>query len=221
MAKIAARRYSLNEMLAVEKAHVLGPDGTAETRIAHDLNALCLSGGGIRSASFCLGVLQALASRELLRKFHYLSTVSGGGYIGGWLQQLIREQERHPPEPTDDSEEIPPAEARIAWAEHELRKPAPHALRQLRDNTNFLTPRTGIGSADTWAGIVLYLRNLTLNWLILGPVFLLAALLPIMHRTGIWWLGQYEAVALGAWILATIVLLHSVVSTCRWLPSHC
>ena len=47
--------------------------------------ALCLSGGGIRSASFALGVLQALASYGLLRHFHYLSTVSGGGYIGSWL----------------------------------------------------------------------------------------------------------------------------------------
>src|SRR5262245_59077753 len=41
--------------------------------------ALCLSGGGIRSASFALGVLQALASYGLLQHFHYLSTVSGGG----------------------------------------------------------------------------------------------------------------------------------------------
>src|SRR5256886_7668593 len=48
-------------------------------------SALCLSGGGIRSASFALGVLQALARHGLLKHFHYLSTVSGGGYIGSWL----------------------------------------------------------------------------------------------------------------------------------------
>src|SRR5262249_53512086 len=63
--------------------------------------ALCLSGGGIRSAAFALGVIQALAAhprpntygassvdcaaKSLLAKFHYLSTVSGGGYIGSWL----------------------------------------------------------------------------------------------------------------------------------------
>ncbi|MGD9729554.1 MAG: patatin-like phospholipase family protein, partial [Nitrospiraceae bacterium] len=47
--------------------------------------ALCLSGGGIRSATFGLGVLQGLARRGLLDQFHYLSTVSGGGYIGSWL----------------------------------------------------------------------------------------------------------------------------------------
>src|SRR5207302_293625 len=47
--------------------------------------ALCLSGGGIRSGTFALGLLQGLARHKLLQKFHYLSTVSGGGYIGSWL----------------------------------------------------------------------------------------------------------------------------------------
>src|SRR5258707_8161411 len=45
-----------------------------------DLNALCLSGGGIRSAAISLGVIQALVDKGLLNQFHYLSTVSGGGY---------------------------------------------------------------------------------------------------------------------------------------------
>jgi len=55
--------------------------------------ALCFSGGGIRSGTFALGVLQGLARHNLLEKFHYLSTVSGGGYIGGWLAGWIH---RHP-----------------------------------------------------------------------------------------------------------------------------
>ena len=54
--------------------------------------ALCLSGGGIRSAAFALGVLQALSAKHLLTHFHYLSTVSGGGYIGSWLQRWIHEE---------------------------------------------------------------------------------------------------------------------------------
>src|SRR6185503_7632684 len=48
-------------------------------------SALCLSGGGIRSATFALGVLQGLAHSGVLRSIDYLSTVSGGGYVGGWL----------------------------------------------------------------------------------------------------------------------------------------
>src|SRR5207253_3496065 len=51
--------------------------------------ALCISGGGIRSATFGLGVIQGLARCGLLGKFHYLSTVSGGGYIGSWLSAWI------------------------------------------------------------------------------------------------------------------------------------
>ncbi|MFN3750755.1 MAG: patatin-like phospholipase family protein, partial [Thiobacillus sp.] len=53
------------------------------------LMGLALSGGGIRSATFALGVIQALARLRLLRGFDYLSTVSGGGYIGAWLSALI------------------------------------------------------------------------------------------------------------------------------------
>ncbi|HVQ73735.1 MAG TPA: patatin-like phospholipase family protein [Bradyrhizobium sp.] len=45
-----------------------------------------LSGGGIRSASLALGVLQSLAEHDLLRRFQYISSVSGGGYIASSLQ---------------------------------------------------------------------------------------------------------------------------------------
>jgi hypothetical protein len=51
--------------------------------------ALCLSGGGIRSGTFALGLIQGLARRNLLGQFQYLSTVSGGGYIGSWLTAWI------------------------------------------------------------------------------------------------------------------------------------
>ena len=53
------------------------------------LMGLAFSGGGIRSATFNLGVLQALAELKLLKEFDYLSTVSGGGYIGSWLTAWI------------------------------------------------------------------------------------------------------------------------------------
>jgi len=54
--------------------------------------ALCLSGGGIRSATYALGILQGLARKGLLKEFHYLSTVSGGGYVGSWLSAWISER---------------------------------------------------------------------------------------------------------------------------------
>jgi len=54
------------------------------------LVGLCFSGGGIRSATFNLGILQGLAELGLLRRFDYLSSVSGGGYIHQWLAAWIR-----------------------------------------------------------------------------------------------------------------------------------
>jgi hypothetical protein len=56
---------------------------------------IAISGGGIRSASFSLGVLQALEHLDLLRRFDYMSTVSGGGYIGSALTWF----NRHPRKP--------------------------------------------------------------------------------------------------------------------------
>ena len=57
--------------------------------VQDSLVGLALSGGGIRSAMFSLGVLQALAGRNLLKYVDYLSTVSGGGYIGSSLTWLM------------------------------------------------------------------------------------------------------------------------------------
>ncbi|WDQ17179.1 hypothetical protein [Rhodopirellula sp. P2] len=50
-----------------------------------NLTGLALSGGGIRSALFNDGFLQALSHRGLLRYVDYLASVSGGGYIAGHL----------------------------------------------------------------------------------------------------------------------------------------
>lgn len=53
------------------------------------LVGLAMSGGGIRSATFNLGLLQALAKCGILRLCDYISTVSGGGYIGACLSSLL------------------------------------------------------------------------------------------------------------------------------------
>lgn len=58
----------------------------------NDLAGLALSGGGLRSACFNLGVLQALHRSGVLRFIDYLSTVSGGGYIGSKLTSSVLAQ---------------------------------------------------------------------------------------------------------------------------------
>ncbi len=55
----------------------------------NDMIGLALSGGGIRSAAVCLGGLQALNRRHQLDAIDYLSTVSGGGYIGACLSAAM------------------------------------------------------------------------------------------------------------------------------------
>lgn len=71
--------------------------GISEDNIQLPHYALALSGGGIRSASFAIGVIQALKSDKLtdgktsvFDKLSYLSTASGGGYSGAsltWYQK--------------------------------------------------------------------------------------------------------------------------------------
>ena len=66
--------------------------GSASSKdLPEDLVALAISGGGIRSATFGLGVMQALARHDLMTRIDYLSTVSGGGYIGSSLTWLLNE----------------------------------------------------------------------------------------------------------------------------------
>jgi hypothetical protein len=65
-----------------------------DKRANHDCVGLALSGGGIRSATFCLGFLQELNRLKLLRIFDYLSTVSGGGYVGGWWSAWLSRDEK-------------------------------------------------------------------------------------------------------------------------------
>jgi hypothetical protein len=131
-------------------------------------SALCLSGGGIRSATFALGVIQALARRNLLDKFDFISSVSGGGYIGSWLSSWMR---RHP----DGSRGVA---AELAQTPSDPLQPQPPPVMHLREYSNYLTPRLGVMSGDTWAVIATYVRNLLLNWAILVPAMLVLVLLP-------------------------------------------
>ncbi len=131
--------------------------------------ALCFSGGGIRSGTFALGVLQGLARHNLLNKFHYLSTVSGGGYIGGWLAGWIH---RHPAGLKGVTAELANTHPRTKV------DPDPGPIRFLRRYSSFITPKVGLLSADTWTFIGIYLRNLFLNWIVFIPLLLAVLILP-------------------------------------------
>ena len=148
--------------------------------------ALCISGGGVRSATFGLGVIQGLAEaghkfrrspadepKSPLTEFDFLSTVSGGGYVGGWLsawaardgglQSVVNQLA---PERTQSDLE-----------------PEPDALQHLRKYCRFLNPKMGILSADTWALVSTVIRNMVLNWLVLIPLLMAVLTIPLLYET--------------------------------------
>jgi hypothetical protein len=120
-----------------------------------NLCGLALSGGGIRSATFNLGLLQGMAKHRVLPLIDYLSMVSGGGYIGGWLAAWIKR---------DGFDAV---EKSLADEESSPRAAAMRPLAFLRDYASYLTPQTGLFSADTWAAFMTWFRNTFLNLIIL------------------------------------------------------
>lgn len=146
-----------NAILAAEHAHILErrkamalPDPPTSQVVEEakksevtDAFGLALSGGGIRSATFCLGVVQALHKRGLFRQVDYLSTVSGGGYLGTFLTSYLGHEEKPgdvqpPPDPKRRIDDVfgpsldnPTADSNAATAE-------PRPLRHLRNNSKYL-----------------------------------------------------------------------------------
>jgi hypothetical protein len=131
------------------------------------LMGLCFSGGGIRSASFNLGILQGLAQNKLLKCFDYLSSVSGGGYIHQWLAAWSKRTSFD----TVITRIIPPPEVGSPGTD-------PWPVRWLRRYSNYLTPQTGLFSADTWVAVAIWLRNTLLNQMIIFAGLFLLMLLP-------------------------------------------
>lgn len=115
---------------------------------------LALSGGGIRSATFNLGLIRALAQSEVFNRFDYLSTVSGGGYAGAAVGKLFN--------PPSGDPGLPEAEKQPRSA------PAQHApglegldaswfIWWLRATSRYLTPR---GFTDIVRALATYMRSM-------------------------------------------------------------
>jgi hypothetical protein len=134
------------------------------------LLGLAFSGGGIRSATFNLGVLQGLEKLGLLKYVDYLSTVSGGGYIGSWYLSCLREKKT-----TEDR-----------------RKPA---IEHLRKYSQYLAPEAGFLSVDGWTIAMIWLRNTLLLQVMLGCFLAVILLFPrifqqaFLHWDRHWMMG--------------------------------
>ncbi len=138
---------------------------------------VALSGGGIRSATFCLGIFQALARQKLVRRIDYLSTVSGGGYFGSFLGAAFSRDDATPEK-----------------VEAELANNHSWSVNWLRENGRFLSPN---GAGDTWQAAAVALRNwttlhvvlLTFGFLMLGLAALFRADLSNWSPTSSEWIA--------------------------------
>ena len=152
----------------------------------HPTSALCLSGGGIRSATFALGVLQGLATVGILGKLDYLSTVSGGGYIGGWFTAWLhragtagRDRVLATIDPTSRLDDAPGPKNSVDGVDEGS------PVERVRRTCRYLAPRGGVVSADVWTLVTTMARNLVLNWFVLLPLIAAALMVPRVYYGGV------------------------------------
>ena len=137
-----------------------------------DAIGLAFSGGGIRSATVCLGVVQTLARKKLLPEVDYLSTVSGGGYLGTFLSSFFKGFACQTPNDTlsDNLTKVDEVE--------------PAAIRHIRNNSKYLLHGGAWGKLNMAA---LLLSGLATNILMALPIPLIAALvLDVLNWLGFW-----------------------------------
>jgi hypothetical protein len=110
---------------------------------------LAFSGGGIRSATFCLGLASGLAKKGLFQRFDLLSTVSGGGYAGSAIGKLFNKRGATPAQVQKGLGD--PGGTWFVW--------------WLRATSRYLTPR---GARDLVISAATYGRNMFAVHLELG-----------------------------------------------------
>jgi len=135
---------------------------------------LAFSGGGVRSATFAVGVLQGLATLNLLNRFDYLSTVSGGGYAGAWVAAWLKRDGR----PANVERQLNVNRVKQSQADREYLAHGaavdeePEPLRHLRSYSSYMAPRPGLTSVDTWTILLIWARNVVINLMMLLPAAL-------------------------------------------------
>jgi hypothetical protein len=127
-----------------------------------DAIGLALSGGGIRSATFSLGVVQVLAEKGFLKEVDFLSTVSGGGYTGCFLTQRLGDG----------------ADASTVAAPH---GPDPEPVRYVRQHAKYLLVEN---LKQQWSMVTATLAGMLLNWT--APVFVILLLALLAHQSKGW-----------------------------------
>ncbi len=137
---------------------------------------LAFSGGGIRSASFGLGVMQGLVAGRKLEKMHYLSTVSGGGYLGTALTWALHQGGEHAGTTPD---KFPLGDKKAHCGEKTENKNRNTRLDYIRQHSSYLTPTDDLGMLSFVAVI---LRSISMSLLVF--VSLGIAVMGILYAVG-------------------------------------
>ncbi len=152
--RAAARVTSKNRALGPGR---IPPPSPVPDLVEHRVG-LALSGGGVRSATFSLGVVQALADKGLLRHVDFLSSVSGGCFTGSFLGRLFtRRLVTGSHDPAGRVQDI-------------LKDGRSNPMRWLRTQANYLFS----GGVDDWlTAIGVYFRNVFTVHFVIGLLCLL------------------------------------------------
>lgn len=147
--------FADQHVMLAEQDRIRTRRGLADDVEVNDIIGLALSGGGVRSATFNLGLLQAMQRHNVLNQVDYLSTVSGGGYIGSSYTWFAAQSKG----------EFPFGSRRD---DHD--KSGGRILEWLRQHGCYLTPGSGL---DGFALLAAVLRGVFVNLLVAVPFFLL------------------------------------------------
>jgi hypothetical protein len=170
-----------------------------------NIRGLAITGGGIRSASFGLGVMQALVGNKQMEKIQYMSTVSGGGYLGSALTWAL-----HQYRGADTTKENFPLGKKAAAGakdankdEDELELEGNELLDFIRLHGSYLTP---IDKLDIVSFAAVVLRSMVMSLFVylsfitvvltaaLFSVYQLAHFIQQKHLVNIGFLNKFYAV---------------------------
>ncbi len=136
---------------------------------------ICCSGGGIRSASFNLGALQAIQTAGLLQKVKYLAAVSGGSYIAAAFAMVAKTRDEGVRDPRGDD-----SDPTLVTPAYPPFHPGSPEEQYLRNRASYMAP-TGSGKVLlVWRVLLGLLVNLAL---IAAVLTLVAALLALYYRS--------------------------------------
>jgi hypothetical protein len=180
-------------------------DKTRPQPVPCDANGLAFSGGGIRSAAICLGALQALHANRVLQAIDYLSTVSGGGYIGSCLSAAMSRR----------------GGAAFPFGDDVFDS---SAVAHLRNYSNYLLPRGRSGVRNFAEAAAIILRGLIANLVVVLAFLLGCALVTLfahrIHVAGLFGDQSFGLTLRMVALTAAALIVWAILRSRMWFERH-